>query len=217
MKHNWVPVKKFMKSRKQDIVVSIEVPDGGYARYGQQYPGMKKAIKCRLVKVRDEQGHLQILCTSLLDAAKYKIDELADLYKLRWGIEEGYKMYKARVQVEAFSGKTAIAVKQDIYAKIMMMNLCAALAFPIEEKVVKEYREAKRNGEVKHQRKINRTYAYWTTKVTLIAMFIKKKIKAALAVFDKQVEANKEPDRSGRKSPRKNPPPRLYHMNYKDL
>ncbi len=217
MKHNWVPVKTFMKSRKQDIVVTMEVPDGDYARYGQQYLGMKKQIKCRLVKVRDEQGHLQILCTSLIDAAKYKIDELADLYKLRWGIEEGYKMYKARVQVEAFSGKTAIAVKQDIYAKILMMNLCASLAFPIEEKVMKEYREAKRNGEVKHHRKINRTFAYWTTKVTLITMFIKSKLKTAMAVFDKQVELNTEVHRPGRKNPRKKRQPRLYHMNYKDL
>lgn len=217
MKHNWVPVKKFMKNRKQDIVTSMEVPDGDYERYGQQYPEMKKMIKCRLVKVRDEQGNLQILCTSLMDSAKFKLDDLATLYKLRWGIEEGYKMYKARVQVEAFSGKTATAVKQDIYAKIMMMNLCAALAFPIEEKVVKEYREAKKNREVTHWRKINRTYAYWTTKVTLIAMFIKKKAKAALSAFDKQVESNTEVYRPGRKSPRKKRPPRLYHMNYKDL
>lgn len=217
MKPNWVPVKKFMKNRKQDIVVTMEVPDGDYEHYGQQYSGMKKVIKCRLVKVKDEQGNLQILCTSLLDLAKYKTHELADLYKLRWGIEEGYKMYKARVQVEAFSGKTATAVKQDIYAKIMMMNLCAGLAFPIEEKVVKEYREAKQNKKVKHRRKINRTFAYWTTKVTLIAMFIKNRAKAALAVFDKQVELNTEACRPGRKSPRKKRPPRLYHMNYKDL
>ena len=217
MKQNWLPVKQFLKSRKQDVVVTMEVPDGDYENYRQQFPGMKKTIKCRLVKVKDEQGNLQILCTSLLDPAKYKLDELADLYKLRWGIEEGYKMYKARVQVEAFSGKTATAVKQDIYAKIMMMNLCAALSFPIEEKVVKEYREAKKNGEVKHRRKINRTYAYWTTRVSLIAMFIKKKMKAALSIFDKQVESNTEVHRPGRKSPRKKRPPRLYHMNYKDL
>ena len=217
MKHNWVPVKKFMKSRSRDIVVTMEVPDGDYGRYRQQYPGMKKQIKCRLVKVLDEQGNLQVLCTSLLDPAKYKIADLADLYKLRWGIEEGYKMYKARVQVEAFSGKTATAVKQDIYAKILMMNLCAALAFPIEEKVVKEYREAKKNKDVKYRRKINRTFAYWTTKVNLIAMFIKKRIKAAIAVFDQQVEANTEADRPGRRSPRKKKQPRLYHMNYKDL
>jgi hypothetical protein len=113
--------------------------------------------------------------------------------------------------------KTAIAVKQDIYAKIMMMNLCAGLAFPIEEKVIKEYREAKKNRKVKHRRKINRTLAYWTTKVTLIAIFIKRRIKAALSVFDKQVEANTEADRPDRHSPRKKKPSRLYHVNYKDL
>jgi len=94
MKHNWLPVKKFMKSRKQDIVVTMEVPDGDYERYRQQYPEMKKTIKCRLVKGRDEQGNLQILCTSLMDSAKFKLEDLANLYKLRWGVEEGYKMYK---------------------------------------------------------------------------------------------------------------------------
>jgi hypothetical protein len=217
MKHNWVPVKKFLKSRKQDITVTMEVPDGDYGRYRQQFPSMKKTVKCRMVKIKDERGEVQILCTSLLDNAKYKPEELGDLYQLRWGIEEGYKMYKARVQVESFSGKTATAVKQDIYAKVMMMSLCAGLAFPIEDKVVKEYEQAKKKGQVKHGQKINRTYAYWATKGILIAMFIKKKIKQALAVFDKQVESNTELDRPGRKNPRKKRPPRLYHMTYKDL
>jgi hypothetical protein len=217
MKPNWMPVKKFLKSRKQDMVVTMEVPDGDYERYRQQFPGMQKTIKCRLVKIKDEKGRVQVLCTSLLDGAKYKLEELGELYQLRWGIEEGYKMYKARVQVEAFSGKTATAVKQDIYAKIMMMSFCAALAFPIEDKVVKECQEAKKRGEVKHKRKINRTYAYWATKTMLIGMFIKNKINAALCFFDQQVESNTEVHRPGRKTPRKKKPPRYYHMAYKDL
>lgn len=49
-------------------------------------------------------GEQQILYSSLLDSAKYKLKEIGELYRIRWGIEEGYKMYKARVQVEAFSG-----------------------------------------------------------------------------------------------------------------
>lgn len=217
MKPNWVLVKQFLKSRKQDITVAMEVPDGDFEKYRQQFPEMRKTVKCRMVKIKDDQGQVQVLCTSLLDTAKYKLEELGELYKLRWGIEEGYKMYKARVQVEAFSGKTAIAVKQDIYAKIMMMSLCAALSFPIADKVTKEYHDAQQQGKVKHGRKINRTYAYWATKMMLIGMFIKNKIKAALYSFDKQVEANTEIDRPGRKSPRKKRPPRIYHMNYKDL
>jgi hypothetical protein len=217
MKPNWVPVKEFIKSRKKDITITMEVPDGDYERYRQQFPAMRKTVKCRMVKVLAENGEQQILCTSLLDPVKYKLQELGELYCVRWGIEEGYKMYKARVQVEAFSGKTATAVKQDIYAKAMMMTMCAALAFPIEERVYKEYIEDKKKGLVKHLRKINRTFAYWSTKGILIGMFIKRMIRRALAVFDKQVQSNTEIIRPGRSSPRKKKPPRLYHMNYKDL
>jgi hypothetical protein len=217
MKPYWLPVKEFVKSRKKDITITMEVPDGDYERYRQQFPTMRKTMKCRMVKVLAENGEEQILCTSLLDPVKYKLQELGELYHVRWGIEEGYKMYKARVQVEAFSGKTATAVKQDIYAKAMMMTMCAALAFPIEERVYKEYKEDQKKGLVKHLRKINRTFAYWSAKGILIGMFIKQMIRRALAVFDKEVQSNTEIVRPGRSSPRKKKPPRLYHMNYKDL
>lgn len=217
MKLNWVPVKEFIKSRKQEMEVMMEVPDGDYDRYKQQFPSMKKKIKCRMLKVLADNGELQILCTSLLDTAKYKLKELEELYRIRWSVEEGFKMYKARVQVEAFSGKTATAVKQDIYAKAMMMSLCAALAFPIEERVIKECNAQKEKGRIKHGRKINRTYAYWLTKGALIAMFLKQQIKNALAFFDTQTKANTEIVRPDRSNLRKKKPPRLYHMNYKDV
>jgi hypothetical protein len=217
MKPNWLPVKEFLKSRKEDITITMEVPDGDFERYRQQFPSMRKTVKCRLVKVLGEDGKQQVLCTSLLDTAKYKLAELGELYRIRWGIEEGYKMYKARVQVEAFSGRTAIAVKQDIYAKAMMMTLCAALAFPIEERVLKEYEADQKKGLVKHPHKINRTFAYWSTKGILIGMFIKRLVRSALSAFDRQVEANSEVVRPGKRNPRPKKPPRHYYMNYKDV
>lgn len=59
-----------------------------------------------MAKVTADDGQEQIMCTSLLDPVKYKLQELGEVYCVRWRIEEGYKTYKARVQVEAFSGKT---------------------------------------------------------------------------------------------------------------
>jgi hypothetical protein len=44
--------------------------------------------------VKDEQGNLQILCTSPLDPAKYKLDELAGLYQLRWALKKVTKCIK---------------------------------------------------------------------------------------------------------------------------
>lgn len=217
MASNWLPVKDFKESRHEDTEITLEVPEGDFIKYKALYPSMKRTFRCRLVKVTDEYGQQQILCTSLFEKKKYALADLADMYQMRWGIEESYKLFKARVQVEAFSGKTAHAVKQDIYAKIMMMSLCAALAFPIEEKVIKEYKASKKKGLVKHLQKINRTFAYWSTKGLLIGMFIKKFFKKALSVFDKQIQANTELDRPGRKNPRSKKPPRIYQMNYKDV
>jgi hypothetical protein len=217
MKENWLSVKEFMASRKRDTIVTLTVSDKYYDSYKEHFPTMKKEIKCRLVKIALPNGKEEILGTSLLDSAKYKLKELGELYQIRWGAEEGYKLYKARVQVEAFSGKTATAVKQDIYAKVMMMTLCAALAFPIEERVIAESTADKQKGKAKRVKKINRTFAYWSTKCILIGMFIKRTIRLALAVFDKQVAANTEIVRPGRRHKRKRRPPRLYHMNYKDV
>ena len=93
-----------------------------------------------------------------MDNAKYKLHELGELYQIRWATKEGYKMYKARVQVGVFSGKTATAIKQDIYAKVMMVTLCAALAFPMEERVDAECNAEKQKGKIKHRRRINRTF-----------------------------------------------------------
>ena len=217
MKPNRVPVKEFLKSRKQDMTITMEVPDGDYERYRQQFPKMSRKVKCKMVKVLGKDGKQQVLCTSLLDTAKYKLAELGELYRIRWSIEEGYKMYKARVQVEAFSGRTVIAVKQDIYAKAMMMTLCAALAFLIEERVIKENNADKKKGLIKYPHKINRTYAYWATKGILIGMFIKRLVHSALAAFDRQVESNTEIVRTGRRSPGLKKPPRHYYMNYKDI
>mgnify|MGYP001034219440 CR=1 FL=1 len=45
---------------------------------------------------------------SLLDKEKYPHEHFADLYHLRWNEEEGYKLYKCRCHLEAFSGKTSV-------------------------------------------------------------------------------------------------------------
>ena len=65
MKQNWVPVKEYVKSRKKDITITMEVSDRDYERYRQQLPSVRKTVKCRMVKVLAENGEEQILCTSL--------------------------------------------------------------------------------------------------------------------------------------------------------
>jgi len=42
---------------------------------------------------------------------------------LRWGIEENYKRLKQWLEIENFSGKSVLTIKQDFYAKIVAENL----------------------------------------------------------------------------------------------
>ena len=179
--------------------------------YQPHCPDLSPSVTCRLIKVSLDNDKTEVLCTSLLDKQKYPIEDFKELYHLRWAAEEGFKMFKSRIQIEAFTGRTALSIKQDIYAKTMMMSLCAAFAFPIEEKVKREYKDSKA------PQKINRTSAYAFTKNIAISLLIKQKVNQAIEAFDKIVYKTKELVRLGRSNPRKHKPKRSYYMNYKDV
>jgi hypothetical protein len=90
-----------------------------------EYPHLvEKPIRCRFIKVVLEKAEVESLCTCLVDKIKYRREEL--LYHYPWNEEQAYKLLKSRIELEAFSGKTAKAVKQDFYAKLFLMPPTAA-------------------------------------------------------------------------------------------
>jgi hypothetical protein len=210
----WLKVKEFTESGDKERIVSFALPKKDRKKLAG-FPHMIDAtIECRLVKVELENGEKEILCTSLTDTEKYSYEDFEQLYHYRWNEEEAYKLLKSRVELEDFSGKTARAVKQDFFAKVFLMTLCAAYAHPIEEKVVAEYRANKKR---KHAQKINRTNALSMTHDILIGTVIKNKYEKALEAFDKIVANTREIVRPGRSFERKKRPKKTYSMNYKRL
>ena len=118
------------------------------------------------------------------------------------------------MEVEQFSGKTAIAVKQDFFAKILVMSLCAINSFPIEEKV---RAENTMDNARKYPQKTNRTSAISMTHEFIFGAIIRKQFQKAIEAFDALVEKTREIVRPGRKHERKHRSKRPYHMNYKPL
>ncbi|MFN9319534.1 MAG: hypothetical protein ACK58Q_03035, partial [Chitinophagales bacterium] len=102
----------------------------------------------------------------------------------------------------------------DFYAKIFLMTLCSAYAHPIEEKVRQEFIV---DDDHKHPQKINRTNALAHLIDLLVPIYIKKKIRKALKVFDDIVYRTREIVRKGRSLERKKRPRKNYSMNYKKL
>lgn len=215
MKDNWwLEVDKFNKSGLNEQIVTFKLPKKDRKLLKDFPEWYDKEIKCRLIKVELPTGENEILCTSLTDMEKYLHEDFIQLYHYRWNEEEAFKLLKCRVEVENFSGKTAIAVKQDFYAKMFLLTLCAAYAHPIEEKVREEY---KANENRKYDQKINRTNAVAMTKEILIAVFIKREYVAAIRAFDDIVARTREIIRPGRSNERNHRPKKLYSMNYKRL
>ncbi|MDR3142015.1 MAG: hypothetical protein LBU37_09870, partial [Tannerellaceae bacterium] len=136
-------------------------------------------VRCRLILSELGNGQKEVLCISPVDSTQYPRELFSELYHCRRGIEEGYKLLKEHLDLEDFSGKTAKAVKEDFHAKILIMTLCAALSFPIEEKVRSESLEEKTGNKRKHERKINRTSALDMFYEIAIGIFIKKDFKNA--------------------------------------
>ena len=210
----WLKVKEFTESEDKERIVAFSLPKKDYKKL-KAFPEIRdKMITCRLIKVELENGEKEILCTSLTDNEKYQYKDFDFRYHYRWNEEEAYKLLKSRLELENFSGKTARAVKQDFYAKIFLMTLCAAYAHPIEEKVLAEY---KADANRKFDQKINRTNALSMTKEIMIAIMIKKQFEKAITAFDQVVEKTREIIRPGRSFPRNKKFKRTYSMNYKPL
>ena len=82
----------------------------------------------------------------------------------KWGVEEAYKRLKSRLEVENFSGKSVLAVKQDFYAKMMTYSLEALLAKVAEPKVKKETSHCKYDYAANHAQALTRLKGAWITK-----------------------------------------------------
>jgi hypothetical protein len=210
----WKEVHTFSESNQTDKIVYFELPKKDQDKLSEYPEIINQKIACRLVKVILDNGEIEILCTSLMDTKKVETEDFKELYHYRWNEEEAFKLLKSRIELEDFSGKTARAVQQDFYAKIFLMTLCSAYAHPIEEKVRQEFIV---DDDHKHPQKINRTNALANLMDLLVPIYIKKKIRKALKVFDDIVFRTREMVRKGRSFERKKRPRKNYSMNYKKL
>ena len=210
----WIPVRKFTDSDLLEQEVVFTLPKKDRNKLSDDPDIQDATVTCRLIKVILPDGNKEILCTSLLDTDKYPYAEFAELYHYRWNEEEAYKLLKCRAEVENFSGKTAISVKQDFFAKIFLMSLCAAYSFPVEEKVREEY---KADEKRKYDQQINHTNALSMTQDILVGVFLKRQFRKAIRAFDDIVEKTREIVRPRRSVVRNKKPKKPYSMTYKRL
>ena len=192
----WKAVRKFFYSGRAEKIIQLPVPPSSVAKCREMGLDMKP-LKLRLIRIQHE-NHVQVLITSLLDSKRYPIEIFYDLYQNRWPIEEDYKTIKCRLELENFSGKSALSVYQDFHAKIFAKNLVAVMAFPLKDSLANNGQ----NREYKYQ--INFTQALSKSKGPLALLFYEtgKKIENLIADLQDIFQRTIEPIRPGRNYPR---------------
>jgi hypothetical protein len=111
-------------------------------------------MKVRFVQVILDNGTVEVLATNILNNDTIKTTDFKELYIKRWGIETYYDLIKNRLNLENFTGLTALAVKQDFYATIFLTNYEAMLTYDLNE----ELKET--TQENKYVQKINKAVSF---------------------------------------------------------
>ena len=169
-----------------------------------------KPFKIRLVKVRLDNGEIEILATTLLNEKKYLTSIFKNLYFKRWGIETNYGHLKNNLLLEDFTGLTTLSIKQDFFANIFISNYQTLIISEAYE----ENRDKFSNRE--HEYKINKNLSLGYLKDKITMLFIKKNPDEIIEELKKLFLIELNPIRDGRKFSReKSPIQRKFSINHK--
>jgi hypothetical protein len=123
-RNSFAAAEAFWDSDAPETVVTL-TPSADQRRACRDQGVCADPIRVRLVRVRLKGGETEVLVTSVLDAERIPARLFGQLYHKRWGVEEHIKREKRWAEIENFSGRSVLAIRQDIHAKILAMNLTA--------------------------------------------------------------------------------------------
>ncbi len=123
--------KTFAHSNKQQDIVVLKANDR--MKLACKEKGVStEDISVRLLRIKTSKGEY-ILITNLLNKRRYPLKAFKELYHLRWQIEEGYKKQKNWLEMENFTGRSVLAIKQDFHARILCQTLGAIIAYAAQD------------------------------------------------------------------------------------
>lgn len=124
-------------------------------------------ISFRLVTIELSNDTMESLITNLTDKSITK-EMLAQLYRLRWGIETKYDDLKNKLQLENFSGVTPICILQDFYSTMFLSNMLACMEAECSDKLD----EINSSKQRMHEYKINTNHAVLVLRSTVVKLLM---------------------------------------------
>lgn len=155
------------KGESPDLVRTLAVDKDRLSNnkdYVEIFHKLNCQLKLRMIRVEIGKNKYEYLITNLLDDKEFTASELKEIYHKRWCIETDFKRKKILYELENFASKTSFRIKQEFYAKILILNFSNMMINDIEEDLQKEKNDT--------SFKINRNIAYGLIKKEIIKVFI---------------------------------------------
>jgi len=170
-------VTTFAQSGKTDQLIEIDLTKVTHAHQEELRQLIRnhslQTLRLRIVKIVLEGGTIEYLLTSLVDRRGMRIDDLKELYHLRWNEETYFNFQKNVLEIENCSGKTPETMRQDYFARVLSSNLSSLM---IEEAQEQVDTETQNNEDRQYQQyNINRTVATGILKDEMIEMLFAPK------------------------------------------
>lgn len=152
------------------------------------------SFNIRCVKIMLPNGESETLITNLRN--EFSNADIAELYRMRWGIETSYNHLKNAVRIEDFVGVKENSIMQEFYASLFLYNL--AILFTDNAQVRYDNKKT-----TKLSYKINFTKAVATLKCFLARLLYMKSAKSLISHIVDFMTQHLSAIRFGRHFPRR--------------
>jgi len=191
-------VSAFAHSSKQEAILELDLKIG--RRLEQERLQAYLAPGQTMLSVRAAKVVLLTGTEYLLTSLPHGIPLLKELYHKRWGVESRLDFMKNVLEVENFSAKTELGIRQEFHAAVLCANISAILV----EEAQQELDQQQQGKANKHRYQINRSVALGLVKDNLAELLMGTEPLDAL--YDKlknKIKRRKEAIKPGRKFKRK--------------
>lgn len=118
-------VQEFVAGGADEAVLTLHPPEGSVLRGGDP-------IRLRAVRLERADGPCALLTT--LPPEEFTADDVRDAYRLRWEIEEFYKLQVSNYFGQGFlHGRSVRGVEQEIYAQLLFVAIARHLMAAVAE------------------------------------------------------------------------------------
>ena len=162
-----------------------------------------QALQIRVLKVEIPGGTTETLLTNLPETLLPR-ENAAELYFKRWAVETAFDTLKSKLQLENFSGKTEVSVRQDFYATVYLAGFVMICA----EDANKIIQDADQSKNLKYTRKANLNRSIYYLRERFWRILLEDDPVVRNALLDHlchDIAQHPEPIRPGRSPDRKTP------------